>query len=104
MTVYIIAPDRVSAGVVRCEHCWDVRAVCIELSKSLEHDPDEHLVLCAPCAYLAGLWICDCMKPVAVTSHRHSGQLFPAFAPDPNQAGSPCGCEHRTVMAKHFST
>lgn len=104
MTVYIIAPDRVSAGVVRCEHCWDARAICIELSSSLEHYPDEHLVVCAHCAYLAGLWICDCMKPVAVSSPGYRDLLVPAFAPDPNQTVSPCGCEHRAVIAKQLST
>ncbi len=100
MTVYCITSDRVFSGQIRCDHCWDLRATHIELSSSLTHDPDEHLVLCMVCAYLAGLWSCEHLKPVPVSAPGTRDLLTPAFNPARLQKQPRSHCARQTRCAR----
>lgn len=81
MTIFVIRADKNSAGDLRCEYCWDSIATHIELSGSLQHDPDEHLVVCSGCAYLAGLLTYSCFGAVKASAMGAESFLIPAFAP-----------------------
>ncbi|MGY4661147.1 hypothetical protein ACVWZ9_001941 [Pseudomonas chlororaphis] len=85
MTVYVIAPEHASDKTIRCAHCWDHAATHIELSSTGKHYPDEHLVLCGDCAYLAGLKPCSgCTHgpKVEVNTGMFFGKLIPIYAPN----------------------
>lgn len=47
MTTRIISADNESAGTIRCAHVWDHHATHIELSNTHDHDPSNHIVVCA---------------------------------------------------------
>jgi len=83
MTIRIISTEHESAGTIRCAHCWDLRATHIEVSHTHDHTPDEHLVVCAECARLAGLLTCsDCVdEKIWVHCGAASGELTPVYAP-----------------------
>jgi len=93
MTTRIISAEHESAGTIRCAHVWDHIATHIELSRTLAHDPDEHLVVCAECARLAGLLACDsCVgdKPIPVKAGRTHGALTSIYSPQALLEGQ-CG-------------
>jgi hypothetical protein len=81
MPNFSITADFNSAGAIRCAHCWDHNATCIELSRNHEHDPDEHVVVCAHCAYLAGLKQYKGGAKVIVEAGSCSFEMIPIFAP-----------------------
>lgn len=85
MTIFDISADENSVGDLRCEYCWDAIATHIELSGSFQHNPDEHLVVCSDCAYLAGLLTYSCFGAVRVRAMRAESFLIPAFAPGADQ-------------------
>ncbi|MFV3307021.1 hypothetical protein ACNFBT_17275 [Pseudomonas sp. NY15181] len=83
MTIRIISAEHESAGTIRCAHCWDLRATHIEVSHTHDHTPDEHLIVCAECARLAGLLTCSgCVdEKLWVHSGAAFGELTPVYAP-----------------------
>jgi hypothetical protein len=84
MTIRIISAEYESAGTIRCAHVWDHIATHIEMSHILEHDPDEHIVVCSECAKLAGLLACEnsaCEKTILVEAGRTQGELIPMYSP-----------------------
>lgn len=84
MHIYVIDPEHASGKTIRCGHCWDCDATHIELSHTGEHDPNEHLVLCYHCAYLAGLKLCprcNIDSTVTVVAHHLVVELIPIHAP-----------------------
>lgn len=58
MTTRITSAEYESAGTIRCAHCWDNLAMFVEVSHTHDHAPNEHIVVCAECARLAGLMTC----------------------------------------------
>ncbi|WP_283188831.1 hypothetical protein [Pseudomonas sp. PMCC200344] len=99
MPIISITADLDSAGAVRCEHCRDLNATHIELSRDREHDPDEHVVVCGPCAYLAGLKYCNCGNNkvrVLVDAGICRVEFIPVYAPDhlPGGGGDDCNCDY----------
>lgn len=94
MHLHILDPEHASDKSIRCGHCWDADATHIELNHTGEHHPDEHLVLCKPCAYLAGLLTCpgcDTGRKVIVMAHHLFGELIPAYAPTGLDGDGHCG-------------
>ncbi|UII71402.1 hypothetical protein LVW35_27875 [Pseudomonas sp. HN11] len=93
MNIHTIAPEHASDKAIRCAHCWDHEATHIELTSTGEHDPDEHLVLCSKCAYLAGLMSCagcETGRKVTVMSFHLFGDLIPIYAPGELDEGGHC--------------
>lgn len=85
MPIYSVSVELVLAGKIRCAHCWDRNATHIELSATRMHLPEEHLVLCKECAYLAGLkncQKCDTEPKVLVSTDGNSVELVPVYAPE----------------------
>lgn len=84
MTTRIISAEYELAGTIRCAHVWDHIATHIELSHAHEHDPDEHIVVCAECARLAGLLPCEScadVRAIPVEAGSTQGALIPIYAP-----------------------
>lgn len=96
MTTRITSAEHESAGTVRCAHCWDLRATHIEVSHTHGHTPDEHLIVCAECARLAGLMTCigcvDDGEKYLVRSGSTFSEMAPVFAP--NELADGCCANH----------
>ena len=84
MTTRITSAEYESAGTIRCAHCWDHHATHIEVSHTHDHDPIEHIVVCAECAHLAGLVLCNACadEAVLVRSGAASCEMTPVYAPN----------------------
>jgi len=83
MTTRIISAEYESAGTIRCAHSWDHYATHVELSHTHDHDPTEHIVVCAECARLAGLVRCNaCIdEKLLVRAGAASCDMTPVYAP-----------------------
>lgn len=83
MTTRIISAEYESAGTIRCAHCWDHYATHVEVSHTHDHDPTEHIVVCAGCARLAGLVRCNaCIdEKLLVRAGAASCDMTPVYAP-----------------------
>ncbi len=83
MTTRIISADNESAGTIRCAHVWDHHATHIELSNTHDHDPSNHIVVCAECAFLAGLLPCKActVDKILVRSGAATTKMTPVYAP-----------------------
>lgn len=84
MTTRITSAEYESAATIRCAHSWDHHATHIEVSHTHDHDPIEHIVVCAECARLAGLVLCCACVDEALLVHAGAAscEMTPVYAPN----------------------